>query len=106
MANAKIDIVGLADIPLIVNLYSQIFRPPKDAEFFKRRFLGRYNPLLLVASLDDHPVGFFTGFELKPTMTRSGMSAGFTSPGTSRSYARDCRCMHSLRTIYGLLTAA
>ena len=66
MANAKIDVVGTEDIPLLAQLYNQIYRPPRDAEFFKRRFLGRYNPLILVASLDDHPVGFFLGFELKP----------------------------------------
>jgi GNAT superfamily N-acetyltransferase len=68
MANAKIDIVGQADLALIADLYSQIFRPAHDAEFFRRRFLGRYNPLLLVASVDEHAVGFFTGFELKPTV--------------------------------------
>jgi GNAT superfamily N-acetyltransferase len=67
MATAKIDIVGPADIPLIADLYSRIFRPTHEAEFFRRRFLGRYNPLLMLASLDDNPVGFFLGFELKPT---------------------------------------
>jgi GNAT superfamily N-acetyltransferase len=68
MANAKVDVVGLNELPLVADLYGQIFRPTRDIEFFKRRFLGRYNPLLLVASLDDRPVGFFTGFELKPSM--------------------------------------
>jgi len=68
MANAKVDIVGPNDIPLIVELYGQIYRPAKDAEFFRRRFLGRYNPLILIASVDERPVGFFTGFELKPTV--------------------------------------
>jgi GNAT superfamily N-acetyltransferase len=68
MANAKIDIVSQSDIPLITELCSQIFRPAHDAEFFRRRFLGRYNPLILVASVDDHAVGFFTGFELKPSV--------------------------------------
>jgi GNAT superfamily N-acetyltransferase len=66
VANAKIDLVGPGDIPLIADLYNQIYRPTREAEFFKRRFLGRYNPLLLVASLDKLPVGFFLGFELKP----------------------------------------
>src|SRR5262245_29527853 len=67
MANAKIDIVGVDDLPLVAELYGQIFRPPKDIAFFRRRFLGRYNPLILIASLEGQPVGFFTGFELKPT---------------------------------------
>ena len=66
MATAKIDVVGPEEIPLIANLYNQVYRPSRDAEFFRRRFLGRYNTLMLVASLDDHPVGFFAGFELKP----------------------------------------
>lgn len=66
MATAKIDVVGPEEIPLVSNLYNQVYRPSRDAEFFRRRFLGRYNTLMLVASLDDHPVGFFAGFELKP----------------------------------------
>lgn len=66
MANANIDIVSLDDLPVIVSLYNQVYRPSREIEFFKRRFLGRYNPLLLIASLDELPVGFFLGFELKP----------------------------------------
>lgn len=66
MADAVIDIVGPDELPLIVGLYNQIFRPAKDAEFFRRRFRGRYNVVQLAASLDGRPVGFFIGFELKP----------------------------------------
>lgn len=66
MANAKIDSVGQADLPVIADLYNQMFRPQHDVEFFSRRLLGRYQPLLLIASLDNVPVGFYTGFELKP----------------------------------------
>ena len=68
MATAKIDIVGPNEIPLIADLYSAVFRPARDAAFFKRRFQGRYNVLMLVASMDESPVGFFVGFELKPNM--------------------------------------
>jgi GNAT superfamily N-acetyltransferase len=67
MATAKIDIVGPSEIPLIAELYAQVYRPARDAAFFRRRFLGRYNDLKLIASLDGRPVGFFLGFELKPT---------------------------------------
>lgn len=67
MATAKIDIVGQSEIPLVVDLYGQIFRPAHEAEFFRRRFLGRYNSLVMLASLDERPVGFFLGFELKPS---------------------------------------
>jgi GNAT superfamily N-acetyltransferase len=67
MADAIIDIVGPEDLPEIVQLYNQIFRPPRDLESFHRRFRGRYNVLQLVARIKDRPVGFFMGFELKPT---------------------------------------
>lgn len=68
MANAKIDIVGQGEVPLIAELYSRMFQPPHGPDFFLRRFLGRYNQLILVASLDNRPVGFYVGFELKPTV--------------------------------------
>ena len=68
MADAIIDIVGPEDLPDIVRLYNQIFRPGRDLESFRRRYLGRYNVLQLLARLGDRPVGFFLGFELKPTV--------------------------------------
>jgi GNAT superfamily N-acetyltransferase len=66
MADAVIDIVGPGDLPVIVQLFNQIFRPSRNEEFFHRRYLGRYNVLQMVARVDDRPVGFFLGFELKP----------------------------------------
>lgn len=66
MANAKIDVVGPQDLPLIADLYAQMYRPVRPVEFFQRRYLGRYNPLMMIASMDERPVGFFLGFELKP----------------------------------------
>ncbi len=68
MANAKVDVVGQDDIPVVLDLYNRIYRPNHDAQFFRRRFLGRYNVLILIATLDETPVGFFVGFELKPTV--------------------------------------
>ena len=68
MADAVIDILGPQDLPVIVNLYNQIFRPPRDLESFRRRFQGRYNILQMAARVGDQPVGFFLGFELKPTV--------------------------------------
>jgi GNAT superfamily N-acetyltransferase len=35
-------------------------------ESFRRRYLGRYNVLQMVARIKDKPAGFFLGFELKP----------------------------------------
>jgi GNAT superfamily N-acetyltransferase len=68
MADAIVDLVGPEDLPLIVNLYNQIFRPPRPLEAFQRRFRGRYNILRLVARVEERPIGFFLGFELKPTV--------------------------------------
>lgn len=66
MADAIIDVVGQDDLPLIVELYNQIFRPHRQADSFQRRYLGRHNVVQLVARVGDRPVGFFLGFELKP----------------------------------------
>lgn len=68
MADAVIDIVGPEDLNEIVTLFNQIFRPGRQAEFFHRRYLGRHNVLQMVARIDERPVGFFLGFELKPNV--------------------------------------
>lgn len=68
MADAIIEMVGPEDMPEIVHLYNQMFRPPRSLESFRRRFRGRYNSLQLIARIKDQPVGFFLGFELKPTV--------------------------------------
>jgi GNAT superfamily N-acetyltransferase len=68
MADAIIDIVGPEDLPIIVQMYNQIFRPARDVDSFLRRYRGRYNILQMVARVEDQPVAFFLGFELKPTV--------------------------------------
>src|SRR4029450_8628472 len=65
--DAVIDVVGTEELPAIVDLYNQIFRPQRDIESFRRRYLGRYNVLQMLASVKGKPCGFFLGFELKPT---------------------------------------
>ncbi len=67
MANAKIIAVGLGELEVIADMYSQIYSPPQHEEFFRRRFEGREGQCLLIAMLDDRPVGFAFGYELKPT---------------------------------------
>jgi GNAT superfamily N-acetyltransferase len=67
---AQADII-IADDKLLsqaVEIYNLIFRPKREADFFKRRFMGRYNALTLLARMDNKPVGFWIGFELKPGM--------------------------------------
>lgn len=55
-------------LPQAVDLYNDVFRPKREIDYFKRRFLGRYNALTLLARVDDRPAGFWIGMELKPAM--------------------------------------
>ena len=66
MADALIDVVSVEELPTVVDLYNQIFRPTRPLESFQRRYVGRHNILQMVARVDEKPVGFFLGFELKP----------------------------------------
>ena len=66
MADAVIYVVSVDELPMVVDLYNKIFRPAKTLESFQRRYQGRHNVLQLVARVNDLPVGFFLGFELKP----------------------------------------
>ncbi len=66
MADAIIDLIGPEDLPVVVKLYNQIFRPQRDVDSFMRRYRGRHNVLQMVARVHDRPVGFSLGFELKP----------------------------------------
>lgn len=68
MAQADIIIADEKLLPQAVELYNSMFRPKREIDFFKRRFLGRYNVLTLIARMDEKPVGFWVGFELKPGM--------------------------------------
>jgi len=68
MADAIVEVIGPEEMPALVDLYNQVFRPARDLESFERRFRGRYNVLRLMARVDDRPVGFFVGFELKPNV--------------------------------------
>ena len=66
MADVIVDLVAPDDLAEIVGLYNQMFRPPRDEEHFTRRYLGRHNVVQMVARIQDRPVGFVVGFELKP----------------------------------------
>lgn len=67
MANADIVLIGLNELPLIVDLYNEVFRPPQDQGFFERRLEWRRKPLILLAQVDREPVGFSVGYEIKPS---------------------------------------
>ena len=68
MADAIIEQHDPEELQVVSQLYNQIFRPPRDIESIRRRFRGRYNVMQLIARIGDRPVGFFLGFELKPTV--------------------------------------
>jgi len=66
MADVFVDQIAPEDVSILVGLYNQMFRPPRDAEHFERRYLGRHNVVQMVARLQERAVGFLVGFELKP----------------------------------------
>lgn len=68
MAQTEIIIADDQLLAQAVEVYNQAFRPRQDIDYFNRRFRGRYNMLTLLARQDNQPVGFWTGFELKPGM--------------------------------------
>ena len=78
MAQADIIIADDKLLPQAVELYNAVFRPKREVDFFKRRFMGRYNPLTLIARMDSKPVGFWVGFELKPGMFYHWLGAVLT----------------------------
>ena len=67
MADAKIISIGPGELALVTDLYNQMFSPGVEEEFFRRRFLGRHNICIFVAMLDEQPVGFNIGFEVRPS---------------------------------------
>lgn len=67
MADAKIELIGPGDIAILVDIYSQVFSPPRDAEFFERRFASRRNVTIMLAVVEENPVGFIIGYEMMPT---------------------------------------
>lgn len=84
MANAKIVPVGAGELKLVTELYNEVFSPRQEEEFFKRRFQGRHNVSMMVAMVDDRPVGFTVGFELMPSTYYSwlcGVVADFRRTG-------------------------
>src|ERR1700722_19296977 len=78
VAQADIIIADERLLPKAVELYNACFRPKREVDFFKRRFMRRYNTLTLIARMADTPVGFWIGFELKPGILYHGMGAVLT----------------------------
>src|SRR5262245_8891613 len=66
MADVIVDLLAPDDVAVIVSLYNQVFRPPRDEDHFLRRYQGRHNIVQMVARMEGRAVGFALGFELKP----------------------------------------
>src|SRR5688572_2364655 len=75
VAQAEIIIADEKLLPKTSEFSNSIFPPNREVDYFKRRFMGRYNVLTLLARLDERPVGFWVGFELKPGMFYHWMGA-------------------------------
>ena len=66
--------------------------------------MGRYNTLTLLARMDDKPVGFWIGFELKPGMFYHWLGAvvpicaGMASAGSFRKRSRRGRRITATNT--------
>lgn len=67
MANADIVLLGPGELPLIEDMFNQVFRPGRDRSYFERRLKGRYNSLILLAQVQKRPAGFALGYEIKPS---------------------------------------
>lgn len=78
MADATIDTLSPDDTATIAHLYNSVFRPAHDPDWFARRLDGRMRPLIRVARIENDAVGFYIGFELKPT-THYGWLLGVVS---------------------------
>ncbi len=65
MANADILLLGPGELPLVSDMFNQVFRPGRDVGYFERRLRGRHNPLILLAQVEKQPAGFAMGYEIK-----------------------------------------
>lgn len=68
MPDVVIDRIDPKDSELLAHLFNQMFRPPRDAASFTRRFEGRAKILAMGARVEADAVGFYVGFELKPSV--------------------------------------
>jgi ribosomal protein S18 acetylase RimI-like enzyme len=70
MEPAEIIQAGSGDHELIVGMYNQLITPPRTVASLRRRLEGRRHVLLLIARLEQSPVGFLVALELKPDTHR------------------------------------
>jgi GNAT superfamily N-acetyltransferase len=67
MIEVTIRQAGVEELPTVAALFNQIFRPTRTVENLERRLAGKAQPLLLIARSKETDVGFFLGYEWKPS---------------------------------------
>ena len=67
VATPEIVVVGQGELSLVAELYNQVFIPRRDQDFFSPRLTGKNNSLILIANVQERPVGFSIGYELRPS---------------------------------------
>lgn len=75
LAQAEIIIADDALLPEAVDVYNEVFRPKQDIAYFKRFLLGHYNTLVLIAKVNERPVGMWVGYEDRPGLFRHWIGA-------------------------------
>lgn len=68
MTDVEIDLVNPKDTKLLAHLFNQVYHPGRTPESIARRLQGRANILSLAANIKNDAVGFYIGFELKPSV--------------------------------------
>lgn len=75
MSQAEIIIADDALLPEAVEVHNEVFRPRQELAYFKRHLLGHYNTLVLIARVNERPVGMWIGYEDRPGLFRHWMGA-------------------------------
>ncbi len=63
-----IDLINPTDTETLSHIYNEVYRPNRTPDNITRRLRGRHQPLAMIARIKNDAVGFFVGFELKPTV--------------------------------------
>lgn len=68
MTDVVIDLLNPEDHKLLAHLYNQVYHPERTPESIARRLHCRTNVLALAANIKNDALGFYIGFELKPSV--------------------------------------
>ncbi len=68
MPEVAIDLINPKDVDLLSHLYNSVYLPERTPESIERRLRCRTEVLALGANIKNEAVGFYIGFELKPSV--------------------------------------